>query len=81
MTSIVTTLAPAVGIADPGRVPDARSERPDPQVPERARRRRFTAKYKLEMVAAYDAAPDGHKGALFESPRDSWRLGSPGSVP
>ncbi len=36
MTSIVTTLAPAVGIADPGRVPDARSDRPDPQVPERS---------------------------------------------
>ncbi|OBS00073.1 transposase [Mycobacterium gordonae] len=40
-------------------------ERPDPEVPERARRRRFTAKYKLEMLAAYDAAPEGEKGALL----------------
>jgi transposase-like protein len=34
-------------------------------VPERARRRRFTAKYKLEILAAYDAAADGEKGALL----------------
>jgi transposase-like protein len=34
-------------------------------VPERARRRRFTATYKLEILAAYDAAPDGEKGALL----------------
>ena len=25
----------------------------------------FTAKYKLEILAAYDAAPDGEKGALL----------------
>jgi transposase len=37
--------------------------RPDPEVPERARRRRFTAKYKLEVLAEYDAAADGEKGA------------------
>jgi transposase-like protein len=65
MSSMMTTLAPAVGFTDPGLVSDAASERPDPEVPERARRRRFTAKYKLEMVAAYDAAPDGQKGALL----------------
>jgi len=41
------------------------TERPDPEVPERARRRRFTAKYKLEILAAYDAAPDGEKGGLL----------------
>jgi transposase-like protein len=34
-------------------------------VPERARRRTFTAKYKLEILAAYDAAPDGEKGAVL----------------
>jgi transposase-like protein len=34
-------------------------------VPERARRRTFTARYKLEIVAAYDAAPDGEKGAVL----------------
>jgi transposase-like protein len=43
----------------------AATERPDPEVPERARRRTFTAKYKLEILAAYDAAPDGEKGALL----------------
>jgi transposase len=34
-------------------------------VPERARRRTFTAQYKLEVLAAYDAAPDGEKGAVL----------------
>jgi len=48
-------------------------------VPERARRRRFTAKYKLEILAAYDASPDGEKGALlrreglYSSHIDYWR--------
>jgi len=45
MTSKVTALVCATGIGDPGRVSDAGAERPDPEVPERARRRRFTAKY------------------------------------
>jgi len=58
-------LVRATGIADPGRVTDAGERRPDPEVPERARRRTFTAKYKLEILAAYDAAPDGEKGALL----------------
>jgi transposase len=67
MTSKVTTLARGTGIEDPGPVPgqDAGSRRPDPEVPERARRRRFTATYKAEILAAYDAAPDGGKGALL----------------
>ena len=65
MTSKVTTLVPAAGIGDPGEVGGDAVERPDPQVPERARRRTFTAKYKLEIVAAYEAAPDGEKGALL----------------
>lgn len=41
---------------DDGRV-SPRAERP--------RRRTFTAEYKLEMLAAYDAAEPGHKGALL----------------
>src|SRR4051812_18407950 len=67
MTSKVTTLVRGAGIEDPGLVPgeDGGSERPDPEVPERARRRRFTAKYKADILAAYDAAPDGEKGALL----------------
>jgi transposase len=65
MTSKVTALARAAGIDDPGRVSGAGTGRPDPEVPERARRRTFTAKYKAEILAAYDAAPDGEKGALL----------------
>lgn len=65
MTSKVTTLVCAAGMEDPGRVADDGMRRPDPEVPERARRRTFTAKYKLEVLAAYDAAPDGEKGAVL----------------
>jgi transposase-like protein len=65
MTSKVTALARATGIDDPDRVSGAGTGRPDPEVPERARRRRFTASYKAEILAAYDAAPDGEKGALL----------------
>jgi transposase len=65
MTSKATTLVGATGIKDPGRVSGAGTERPDPEVPERARRRRFTAKYKLQILAAYEAAPEGEKGALL----------------
>jgi transposase len=79
MTSKVTTLVRATGMKDPGRVADDETRRPDPEVPERARRRRFTAKYKLEVLAAYDAAPDGEKGAvlrregLYSSHITEWR--------
>ena len=67
MTSKVTTLVRGTRIEDPGPVPaeDAGSRRPDPEVPERARRRRFTATYKAEILTAYDAAPDGERGALL----------------
>ena len=79
MTSKVTTLARAAGMEDPGRVAEDATQRPDPEVPERARRRTFTAKYKLEVLAAYDAAPDGEKGAvlrregLYSSHITEWR--------
>ena len=65
MANKVTTLVRSTGIEDPGRMNDAGTERPDPEVPERARRRTFTAKYKLEVLTAYDAAPDGEKGAVL----------------
>lgn len=77
--SKVTTLARGAGMDDPGRVADDAAQRPDPEVPERARRRTFTAKYKLEVLAAYDAAPDGEKGAvlrregLYSSQIGEWR--------
>jgi len=54
----------ALVAADAGLVADAQ-ERLDPEVPERARRRTFTAKYKLEVLAAYDAAQPGEKGAIL----------------
>jgi transposase-like protein len=69
MTSKVTRLMPESGMDDPGPGhgpgQDARPQRPDPEVPERARRRTFTATYKQEILAAYDAAADGEKGALL----------------
>ncbi|WP_424762484.1 hypothetical protein [Mycobacterium sp.] len=65
MTNKVTTLVRATGIEDPGRMSAAATERPDPEVPARARRRTFTARYKLENLAAYDTTPDGEKGALL----------------
>ena len=79
MTSKVSVLVRATGIEDPGRVSDAGRQRPNPEVPERARRRRFTAKYKLAIVAEYDAAPDCEKGellrreGLYSSHLDYWR--------
>jgi transposase len=65
MTSRVTALDRAPGIADPGRVSGAGRQRLDPEVPQRARRRTFTVQYKLEVLAAYDAAAEGEKGALL----------------
>jgi transposase len=59
----VTVLDRAVVSADPGRVDEER--RPDPEVPERARRRTFTAAYKAKILAAYDAAGPGEKGAIL----------------
>ena len=55
--------APVTG--DAGRVTGERQERPDPEVPGRARRRTFTAAYKQEILAAYDAAGPGEKGAML----------------
>lgn len=65
MTVLDPVLDRVPGIADPGRVDGVGTGRPDPEVPERARRRTFTARYKLAVLAAYDAAPDGEKGAVL----------------
>ena len=64
-TSKVSALLRAPGVVDPGRVDDAGTERPDPEVPESAKRRTFTAKYRLAILAEYDSAPEGTKGALL----------------
>jgi transposase-like protein len=65
MTIYLTELGRGTGIEDPGPVDGAGRRRPDPEVPERAKRRTFTAQYKADMVAEYDAAPDGEKGAVL----------------
>jgi hypothetical protein len=67
----VTALDRALVAGDAGRVA-GEQERPDPEVPERARRRSFTAQYKLDVVAEYDAAATGEKGAVGPvlQPRD-----------
>src|SRR6266566_1525181 len=60
----VSVLDRAVVTGDAERVTDEQ-RRPDPEVPERARRRTFTAQYKLDVLAAYDAAAPGEKGAIL----------------
>jgi transposase-like protein len=61
----VTAFDRALVAGDAGRVTGERQERPDPEVPEKARRRSFTAQYKLDVVAEYDAAAAGEKGAVL----------------
>ncbi|WP_462188946.1 transposase [Frankia sp. CcWB2] len=39
--------------------------RPDPEVEPKARRRSFTAAYKLRILTEYEAAADGQKGAIL----------------
>jgi len=79
MTMTTTVLDPSVVIEDPVLVVDDDVQRPDPGVPQRARRRTFTAKYKLEVLAAYEAAAGGEKGAvlrregLYSSHLVDWR--------
>jgi transposase-like protein len=74
-----TVLDPSLAAGDAGQVSGKRRKRPDPEVPERARRRTFTAAYKQEILAAYDAAPSGEKGAilrregLYSSLISEWR--------
>ncbi len=63
MTMTVLDRARVAG--DAGWVTGERQERPDPEVPERGRRRTFTAQYKLDVVAEYDAAATGEKGAVL----------------
>jgi transposase len=59
MTVLLTTVECS---AHAGGVPDA----PDPEVPAKPTRRRFTAAYKLAVLAEYDAATEpGAKGALL----------------
>jgi hypothetical protein len=46
--------------------PEKRSDRPDPEVPEKRPRRKFTARYKLEVLKKADACTQpGELGALL----------------
>src|SRR6202161_4782668 len=61
----MTALDHTLVAGDAGRVTGERQGRPDPEVPEKARRRTFTAQYKQEVLAAYEAAAPGEKGAIL----------------
>jgi hypothetical protein len=50
----VTVLDPALVAGEAGQVPGERQAGPDPEMPEKARRRTFTAQYKLGVVANYE---------------------------
>lgn len=49
----------------PTVVPQTSLARPDPEVPARARRRQFTAAYKLRILQEADRCADGQLGALL----------------
>jgi hypothetical protein len=58
---MTTTVTQPLGARQSGRVSDVR----DPQVPERARRRTCTARYKRDVLAVDEAADRAGKGALL----------------
>ena len=79
MTMTTTVLDPLVVIEDPVLVVDD-AQRPDPEVPARARRRTFTAKYKLEILEKAEACTrPGEIGellrreGLYTSHLTAWR--------
>jgi transposase-like protein len=55
----------AITTSEDVRAHDGRVNDPDPQVPERATRRRYPAKYKLEILAEYDTLDRDGRGALL----------------
>jgi len=57
----MTVTTSAVPLGDGVRV----EEVPDPQVPERAKRRSYSAKYKAEILAEYDRLDRDGRGALL----------------
>lgn len=60
---------------EPGTPP-----RPDPEVPEKARRRKFSVEYKLRILREADECPEGEIGSLlrreglYSSHLSNWRL-------
>ena len=70
----------ATGVSAVGVEPGARPIEPDPEVPEKARRRRFSGAYKLRILQAVDACTEpGEIGALlrreglYSSHLSKWR--------
>ena len=61
----MTLTGSAVPPAAPGEHAVRVEEVPDPQVDERASRRTYTAKYKLEVMAEYERLDKAGKGALL----------------
>ncbi|MET7931853.1 hypothetical protein ABZT43_50475 [Streptomyces sp. NPDC005349] len=63
------------------------SSRPDPEIPAKAKRRSFTAAFKKEVLAEYEAAADGKKGEVLRRRGVSswhiadWRNARPATVP
>ncbi len=55
------TMTEVQGSGQAGSVQDI----PDPQVPERARRRTYTAKYKRDVLAEYEGCDRSGRGALL----------------
>ena len=72
MTLVVTSMVA-------GRHAGPVSEPGDPEVPERARRRTFSAQYKARILAEYERCDSGAKGALlrreglYSSMLSEWR--------
>jgi len=65
----------------PGRHAEPVTEPPEPEVPERATRRSYTAQYKLRILAEYERRDRDGRGALlrreglYSSLISEWRSG------
>ena len=72
---MTTTMTPLTLSRQAGVVDDV----PDPEVPERAKRRTYTAKYKRDVLVEYEAADRAGKGrllrreGLYSSLISAWR--------
>jgi hypothetical protein len=80
MKMTVAGLDRLTGITGPDQVAGDDERTRTPRCPRGHRRRTFTAQYKQEIRAAYDAAPGGEKGSilrregLYSSLITEWRL-------
>ena len=58
---MLTTLACAAGMEDPGRMADDATRRPDPEVPGTRPATDVHREVQVEGLTDYDAAPDGER--------------------